>query len=215
VASHELRTPITGIRWAAESLEHFETDERLHKLAHAIYDSALTLQASTDDILELTAVTKSQKMEMSTTNLTELLSGVINTQQLTTAQKGVSFVWDPSWPPEIMVKCDATKMKRAMHNVISNAIKYTRSNTTITLSYASTDKEHILNVTDQGIGIPASEQAKVFAGFYRASNAKESDIKGTGLGLYLVKAVVEKHRGHVSFISEENKGTTFTIILPK
>lgn len=215
VASHELRTPITGIRWAAESLEGMNTDERAAPLIKAIYHSALNLQASTDDILELTHAMKEQKLVRQQINMTALVQEVLDTQQLAAQQKNVTIFHDLSWPKNLNVYCDAGKMKRALHNVVSNAIKYTLPDTVITLSYESTPKMHVLHITDQGIGIPKSEQAKVFAGFYRASNAVANKIDGTGLGLYLVRVVVKQHGGQVSFVSEQDKGTTFTIALPK
>lgn len=215
VASHELRTPITGIRWAAESLEKANNDPRLAPLIKAIFHSALNLQASTDDILELTHAMKEQKLVRQQTNMTALIQEVVDTQLLAAQQKNVSIFHDLSWPKNLTVYCDAGKMKRAMHNVVSNAIKYTLPDTVVTLSYESTPKMHIIHITDQGIGIPKSEQAKVFAGFYRASNAVAHKIDGTGLGLYLVRVVVKQHGGEVSFVSEQDKGTTFTIALPK
>lgn len=215
VASHELRTPITGIRWAAESLEQLNTDKRAAALIKAIHHSALNLQASTDDILELTHAMKAQKLVRQQTNLTELIQEVLDTQQLAAKQKNVTIFHDLSWPKSLVVDCDAGKMKRALHNVVSNAIKYTRPDTVVTLSYESTPKMHVIHITDQGIGIPQSEQDKVFAGFYRASNAVANKIDGTGLGLYLVRMVVKQHGGEVSFASQQDKGTTFTIALPK
>lgn len=215
VASHELRTPITGIRWAAESLEGMNTDQRAAPLIRAIYHSALNLQASTDDILELTHAMKEQKLVRQQTNLIQLIQEVVDTQQLAAQQKNVTIFHDLSWPKSLTVYCDAGKMKRALHNIVSNAIKYTLPDTVVTLSYESTPKTHIIHITDQGIGIPKNEQDKVFAGFYRASNAVAKKIDGTGLGLYLVRVVVKQHGGEVSFASEQDKGTTFTISLPK
>jgi signal transduction histidine kinase len=215
VASHELRTPITGIRWAAESLQHTVTDPRATPMIHAIYNSAVSLQASTDDILELTHAMKQQKAIIGPVNLTALVQEIVNPQILAASQKGVEIVIDESWPKDLVMTCDAAKLKRALNNVISNAIKYTRDGTAVTIKYTGTEREHHILVADQGIGIPEAEQAKVFAGFYRASNAVSSKIPGTGLGLYLVKIVIEQQGGHVSFISNENKGTVFTISLPR
>jgi signal transduction histidine kinase len=106
-------------------------------------------------------------------------------------------------------------MKRVLHNMVSNAIKYSSHATTVTIAYRQDEKYHYIVVSDQGIGIPLNEQSKVFKGFYRASNATKHNIPGTGLGLYLVKAVLEQHHGSVSFISEENQGSTFTLCLPR
>jgi signal transduction histidine kinase len=215
VASHEIRTPITGIRWAAESLEHMVTDPRALPIIKAVYNSAVSLQNSTDDILDLTHAMKQQKAVIAPIDLPALIQEIVNPQVLAASQKGVEIVLDDSWPKSLVVACDAAKLKRALNNVISNAIKYTREGTTVTIKYIGSEQEHHILVADQGIGIPLEEQDRVFAGFYRASNAVASKIPGTGLGLYLVKIVIEQQGGHVSFISEVNKGTVFTISLPR
>jgi len=215
VASHELRTPITGIRWAAESMQKISADTKVLKLADAIKNSAISLQNSTNDILELSHATNGHELAVKPTDLPSLVKEVLATQNLSAQQKEVSLVMDSYWPEKLTVNVDPDQMRRAIHNVVSNAIKYTRNNTTVTISYQRDAKEHKILVTDLGIGIPAAEQSKVFRGFYRASNAVKSDAPGTGLGLYLVKTVMERHGGTVSFASEENKGTTFTLTIPK
>lgn len=215
VASHELRNPVTGIRLAAENLQLFITDEQAKGMARAIYSSAIRLQDSTDEILELTHAMKQAKLSKTNTDIVALIHEVIDIQHLAAQQKSVQLVVDPSVPANLVVHVDASKIKRAMHNVISNAIKYTRDDSTVTIGYHSDEYSHYITITDQGIGIPKAEQQKVFAGFYRASNAVASNIPGTGMGLYLVKMVFEQHGGHVTCISEENKGTTFTVSLPK
>ncbi len=215
VASHELRNPITGIRWASDSLEKMITEPRAKKMAHAIYASAVRLQDSTDDILELSHAVNSRAFTIVPTDMTKLIHEIIDTQMLSAEQKNVMLVLDPSWPPELLMDCDAGQMKRALHNVVSNAIKYTREGSTVSVAYRDDGAMHQILIHDQGIGIPADEQVKVFRGFYRASNAVASKIDGTGLGLYLVKTVLERHNGSVRFTSEVNNGTTFVLSLPK
>ena len=215
VASHELRTPITGIRWAAESMQKISTDQKVLKLADAITNSAIHLQNSTNDILELSHATNGRELAVKPTDLPTLVNEVVETQKLSADQKRVVITFDKYWPAKLNINVDPDQMRRAIHNVISNAIKYTRDDTIVTVSYQQDAKRHKILVSDQGIGIPAAEQGKVFRGFYRASNAVKSDVPGTGLGLYLVKTVFERHGGSVSFVSQENRGTTFTLTLPK
>lgn len=215
VASHELRNPITGIRWAAESLQKISTDARVLSMAKAIVSSAVLLQASTNDILELSHATNSRKLDIAPTDIVKMVKEVIETQSLSAKQHGITLNFDNSWPASLMIDVDADQLKRAFHNIISNAIKYSRDNTLVKIAYQQTAIEHKIIVADQGMGIPAAEQNKVFRGFYRASNAAKSDIPGTGLGLYLVKTVMSRHGGGVSFVSTENKGTVVTLTLPK
>lgn len=215
VASHELRNPITGIRWAAESMKKITTDERVLKMSDAILNSALRLQASTNDILELSHATNNRRLNIKPTDMSALMREIIETQSLSAQQKNVAIIFDKYWPATLSVRCDADQMRRAMHNVISNAIKYTRPDTIITITYQMDAKFHKILVIDQGIGIPTAEQSKVFRGFYRASNAVKSDIPGTGLGLYLVKTVLERLGGTVTCESQENHGTTFILSIPR
>lgn len=216
IASHELRTPITGMRWAAESLVHTLPEGSQKTMATAMYDSVKNLQAGTEDILQLTRITSKRdaKIKPEPTNMTALVKEICSTQSLAAQQKGVTLAMDDSWPTQLMVTCDPSKMRRALHNVVSNAVKYTRDNTAVTLQYTQDKTGHHISVIDQGIGIPKDEQARVFAGFYRASNAKASGVSGTGLGLYLTRAVLEEHHGGVTFTSTEGQGTTFTLTLP-
>jgi len=215
VASHELRTPLTGIRWAAESIQALIKDDKVEGIAQAIRNSATSMQASIEDILELSKVMNHRGLAIATTDLTKLVRDVIDAQSLSAQQRTVTVTLDPSWPAQLNVECDPVQIKRALFNVIGNAVKYTPEGSIVTVTYEDTPNAHRINIIDHGIGIPAKEQGKIFKGFYRASNAVASKTQGSGLGLYLVKAVMERHGGGVSFVSEENKGTTFTLSLPK
>lgn len=215
VASHELRNPITGIRWAAESLQRLVVDEKAKPLVRAILNSAIRLQASTDDILELTHAMNRKPLNQESVDITALLHEILETQSLSAQQKDITLQVSPAWPPALAIRCDSDKIKRVMHNIISNSIKYSGEHTTVTISYTEDEQMHRISISDEGIGIPIDEQAKVFKGFYRASNAVASKIPGTGLGLFMVKAVMEQHGGDVSFVSDKDKGATFTLSLPK
>jgi signal transduction histidine kinase len=214
VASHELRNPITGIRWASESLRKMVVDDKASRMANAIYNSAVSLQATTEDLLELTHAMNRRDLNIVPVDMTALIKEVIGVQLLSAQQKSMELTLDSSWPPQLMIDCDADQIRRALHNVVSNAVKYGREHTPVILAYKQEDNMHNILVIDQGIGIPELEQVKVWHGFYRASNAASSGIPGTGLGLYLVKAVFEGHGGKVSFTSVQNQGTTFVLSLP-
>lgn len=214
IASHELRTPITGMRWAAESLLHTQPEGPTKAMAQAMYDSVLNLQAGTEDILQLTRLQKNPNMQMAPTDLVPLINEIVATQRILAGQKRVIIKVDESWPTSLLISCDPTRMKQVLHNIVSNAVKYTLEGTAVTVSYKKDSRYHQIMVTDQGIGIPKDEQTRVFEGFYRASNAKATGESGTGLGLYLSRTIIKQHRGRISFVSAQNKGTTFTIALP-
>ena len=216
IASHELRSPLAGVRWATESLiPHLDDANKI--MAQRILVSASQLQASIDDILQISRVASPgghKHLELADHDLMTLVRDVCQSQQLAAEQKGVSLTLDGSWASGITVHCDADRIKRALQNVISNAIKYTREDTEVYINYHFNGDAHQVRITDQGIGIPEGETSKIFQGFYRASNAQASNVKGTGLGLYLTRTVLEQHGGKVSVDSKENVGTTITLTLP-
>lgn len=214
IASHELRSPLVGMRWAIEGLLKSVTNKAEEAKLKAVRDSILHLQDGTEDILQFTSLSGSRKLTVAPTDMHALVQEICDTQNLAAQQKGVKLIIDESWPKQLMVACDADRMKRALHNLVSNAIKYTRDKTDVVLHYERAEKFHRISITDHGIGIPKAEQKRVFGGFYRASNAKASGIKGTGLGLYLTRTILSQHKGSIGFVSEEGQGTTFVINLP-
>jgi signal transduction histidine kinase len=111
---------------------------------------------------------------------------------------------------------DPRRIEQVLSNLISNAIKYSPQGGTIdiTISEDSETGMALLNVRDQGIGIPLHQQANVFGRFVRAENARTYGIGGTGLGLYLCRELVERHEGRIWFESTEGKGSTFFVALP-
>jgi signal transduction histidine kinase len=101
-----------------------------------------------------------------------------------------------------------------IQNLLSNAVKYTPENGKVQISFSQHNKKHILlKISDTGFGIPKNQQSKIFTKLFRADNAKLKDAEGTGLGLYIVKSIVDKTGGKVWFESKENKGTTFYVLV--
>lgn len=216
IASHELRTPLTGIRWGEEILMNEVTAEKGVQIVRSMYDSTLRLQESIEDILQLANLQsgRADELNKAVTDITEQLNGIMITQKLPAAQRGITMKFTDDFPEHLMINVDSQRMKRVFNNIMSNAIKYTRDNTTITIGYDIKDGKHLISIADQGIGIPEAEQAKVFEGFYRASNVISHEINGTGMGLYMSRSAVEQHGGRLWLDSRENEGTTVYIELP-
>jgi len=218
IASHELRTPLTGIRWSEETLLAGKLPKRDRETMQTMYDSTLRLQESIEDILQLAnwQAGRNQDLVRTSVDIGELVEGIYATQMLPAAQKNVSLTYgtDWPWPKKIIINCDGQRMKRVLNNLISNAIKYSKPSTSVIIDYQRVDGHHLISIKDHGIGIPKSEQDKVFAGFYRASNAVEHETSGTGMGLYMSRSTVEQHGGKIWLTSEPDKGTTAYIRLP-
>ena len=115
---------------------------------------------------------------------------------------------------DLFVIGDYRTLGQAISNLLSNANKYTQEEGTISVRLQPTDDDVLLSIQDSGLGIPADAQAKIFTEFYRVRTRSTANIPGTGLGLSLVKEVVEKHNGKVWFESVEGEGSTFFVSLP-
>jgi signal transduction histidine kinase len=114
-----------------------------------------------------------------------------------------------------VVRGDGLQLERVLLNLLSNAVKFTPAGGRVALDVAVGDRHVVLTCADTGIGIPAAEQQHLFDRFFRASNATEQAIPGTGLGLVVVRGIVERHGGSVDLASQHGRGTTATVRLPR
>jgi DNA-binding response OmpR family regulator len=156
---------------------------------------------------------KSQLM-LSYNNLSSYLNEKINSYQLLADDHSIEFKYTIP-ETDVHVLFDADKMDKIIDNLFSNAIKYTPANGCIELTVLLNDKEWILELSDTGIGIPKKDRKNLFKMYYRAENAINSRKSGTGIGLMLIQNLVRMHNGKVSFTSQENAGSTFTLSFPR
>jgi len=112
------------------------------------------------------------------------------------------------------VYADSEKLSIALTNLIDNAVKYTPGGGRVRLTLRRENDFAVLSVSDNGVGIPKADWHRVFSKFFRASNVIRMETEGTGLGLFIVKNIIKRHGGEISFVSEEGQGTTFTFTLP-
>lgn len=217
LATHQLRTPIAAIRWNVELLEKKMRDsktEAQERYLTKIERNVLRMLALINDFLSVS------KLEMGTyaareedTNLTEFFSSIADefTEKITEKQIVLSRNEDP---PQLVIRTDSRLFHIIVSNLMSNAVKYLRPQGRLELSYRLEGDRLKIVVADDGIGIPAAEQEKLFTKFYRASNAQSHQTEGTGLGLYIVKQSVEQLGGTITLASAEDKGAAFTIVMP-
>lgn len=219
IASHELRSPLTGILWAIQSLTktgaarlNLEQMSMLGSMYHSVESSLATV----NEILDFSIFDRGygSNLKQDITDVRSVIKQVVATLQLGAHEKRIIIEPVGTWPRQVDTYGDVAALKRAFMNVISNGIKYSRDNSTMDLTYTSANGMHIIGVRDHGIGIPKEEQDKVLGGYYRAKNATEVEVHGTGLGLLVTKKIIEQHGGKLWLESELNKGTTFFISLP-
>ena len=153
-------------------------------------------------------------MEMKDISIKETLDSVIDIIAPQVKEKNISLKINSKIRFDKM-KADQGQIERVFLNLLSNAVKFTPENGRITISIDEKEDDTQFSIEDTGIGIPPRDIPKVFQDFFRADNALDQKIKGSGLGLSLVKKIVEAHRGKIWFDSELGKGTRFTFTIPK
>jgi two-component system sensor histidine kinase GlrK len=213
---HEFRTPLQTILSALyimkeQSSAPLNSEQVL--MLDSIRSSVDRLTSFTNQLLDL-AKLDAGKMEyrLQPTDLIDVITPAIVDARLIALEKNITITLDARPVPPILA--DGEKIFFIINNLLNNAIKYTNSGGTINVSVTHRGKSIKLSVEDTGVGILPEDLPKVFVKFYQATNVEKLSIKGTGLGLALVKAFTEGHGGTVRVASTVNVGTTFTIELP-
>lgn len=217
--SHELRTPVTILRSYIDTLynygEEFKFEEQKEFIG-VINQEIIRLNKMVNDILDFSKLQSDARYEKVLGDVSKTVEGVISSSKVLADEKNVKFAVEKTGEiPEILYNEES--IERAVMNLVSNAVKYAPESSVINVSTGvSKDEPDFLEIVvkDEGIGISKEHQEKIFDRFYRVENDTHT-IKGTGLGLHLVKVTVEKyHGGRVFVVSELGKGSAFHILLP-
>jgi signal transduction histidine kinase len=186
---------------------------RQHEAMTTLAKSSQELLEFVSSILNLGRIeSKELKLHMASRDPNALLTEVVEKLDYFARSKQISI--KAELEPVFSLKMDADLMRQVFTNLIENAIKYSPENSSILITSEEADGRIVIQVSDQGQGIPEDELPYVFEKFYRSKNAKSSSIKGSGLGLYLAKYFVELHRGSLSVDSQTGEGSTFSVELP-
>jgi len=218
MVTHELRSPLSAVQSMLRLLELGIIEpltEQQKDLVQRSQRRISHLLALVKDLLELAAgrmdLLPSDKQ---TVNLSNIITKVSETFMHGAVEKGIQYTVDLGAEPLLLAGVEDS-LERMVVNLVSNAIKYTPSGGTVMVRAWREDDEVRLDITDTGIGIPQEALPRIFTEFYRARNAQDVEVHGTGLGLVIAKDVVEKHGGSISVRSQEGEGSTFSIRLPQ
>jgi PAS domain S-box-containing protein len=217
IASHELKTPLTSLMGYVELMQRRadragDQTERDQRAMRVVGEQAARLNRLVGALLDLSRIETGQlSIDRGLVDLNSLARRLVEETQPTTDRHTIIFSGDAQ---PIMLLGDELRLEQVIQNLIQNAIKYSPVGGTVTVLVGHQNTNAFVSVSDQGIGIPAAALPQLFRRFYRAPNADSQHISGMGIGLYVVKEIVELHGGTVQVSSQEHQGSTFTIRLP-
>jgi PAS domain S-box-containing protein len=219
ITSHQLRTPLTAIRWLLESLLHDSSvkkvalDQKTEMTITQAYDRTLMMSGLVSSLLSLSRLDAQKiKAQLSAVKMDDVLRSVQEEVAPLAEHKQIALTVENQLADRIV--SDQVLLREILMNLLTNAIRYSRAGGAVKVRVASDAGRLLVDVRDNGIGIPPDEQKSIFRKFFRAKNAVKHSPEGTGIGLYMVRSFVNLLSGTVSFSSKVDVGTTFSLSLP-
>jgi len=211
--SHELRTPLTILQGELEiALRKQKSPEEYEIVLVSALEEVARLTNVVETLLDLSRAESGQiKMNMTVGNLSKLVQSIVEDAEILAETKNIRIKYNID--ENVLLPFDGARMHQAVLNIIDNAIKYTPRNGSIYIELAKKAKTAEIIIRDTGIGIEKEELEHIFDRMYRIDKARSKNISGIGLGLSIVKWIIEGHKGKIIVDSIVNKGTTFRIIL--
>jgi two-component system NtrC family sensor kinase len=210
--SHDLRSPLTAIYGFVSLIDRVGTvNEQQADFIRHIQSSVQHITSLINDLMDLGRIEADYDIQMQPVHLTEIIHQSVKNLDYQSSEKMHDL--EVSIPDEIpVIQGNPLHLQRMVSNLLENAIKFTPPLGKINITCRAETNQLIMEITDNGPGIPLADQPRIFDKFYRGSNLNE-DIPGTGLGLSIVKSVVDRHHGRI-WLESSPSGTTFTVILP-
>jgi two-component system phosphate regulon sensor histidine kinase PhoR len=217
--SHEFKTPLTAIQGFSETLLGGAIDDpqNRERFLGIILEHSRRLARLTDDLLKLSSMDADRlELEIRRVSVSELIESCLETTQHRAAEKEIEV--DLAQPGQIAdlpdIAGDRRRLAEILQNLLDNATQYTLKGGRITVSTEARDADVVFTVSDTGIGIPKSDQSRIFERFYRVDAARSREAGGTGLGLAIAKHLVEVHGGRIWVDSEIGQGSQFHFSVP-
>jgi signal transduction histidine kinase len=216
MTAHQIRTPLTAIRWTLQELG--KKDIREEDRSELIRVAGIAGERLSNIIEAFSQVARLEEQitfHYQAVDLGEAIAAAVQGAEPIAKQYGSGVYFDRP-AQDIAIHADPIKLEIVLSNLINNAIKYNRKGgmVTVRMRPLASDRKAEVTVEDTGIGISPADQKRLFEKYFRAENAKQANITGTGLGLYLVKAIITRHGGHIWVESLPGKGSAFHFTLP-
>jgi signal transduction histidine kinase len=216
--AHQLRTPLTGIKWTLKMLVDGDLGNLNAEQKTIVRKGHESSEQLVELLQELILANQSEAWDfqytITETPLEPLVDDIITEFLLEARSRNITIKTEHE-NEDTNIHTDQSKLRIVLQNLIENGIKYTPEGGNIIIHTSQTNGDVIITVSDNGIGIPDTDHWQIFSKFFRASNAESRHAHGTGLGLFTAKKIIHKLGGTLSFTSTEGTGTVFTISLPK
>jgi len=219
IASHQFRSPLSAIKGYASLImegSYGQIDEKIKQPVKNMFDSTNNLAMIVEDFLNVSRIEQGRmEYKFESVKVNELIEKVIEEMKPSINDSGLEFSFNYDKSAEYNANIDVGKFKQVITNLIDNALKYTKYGwIKVELKKNDNNKKILFSISDSGVGIPEKELPNLFTLFKRADNANKVNVKGTGLGLYIVKKIMEAHGGKVWAESDgEGKGAEFYVEL--
>lgn len=217
--SHELRTPLASVLGWVETLmgeRPGPLNSKQKEFLDIVWHSAQRQQRLIEELLTVSKIERNEfRVELAPVSPRQICEAAYQVVQPLADAKSIKINVDDEWSMEHTIVGDANRLGQVLTNLLGNAIKFSEVGSTISICSQRKEGNWYLEVRDQGIGIPAEELPHLFNRFQRATNASAAQIEGTGLGLYICKAIVEAHSGQIELQSTPGEGTTIWFSIPE
>lgn len=218
LVAHQLRTPLSAIKWTLKILldkELGEITEEQQDFLQKTYQSNERMISLINDLLNVARIEEGRYLYKTIlTSLERIVQSVIESYEGEISRRKLKFRFEKPERLLSRVAVDVEKITLVVQNLLDNAVRYTPEGGEVTISLGRGKKEVEFSIKDTGVGIPKDQQNRVFTKFFRGANVIRLDTEGSGLGLFIVKNIIEAHGGKIRLESEENKGSTFYFTLP-
>lgn len=219
LASHKLRTPLTAIIWFTELLLREDVGKLNDQQKEFLRDIAIgseRMEQLIDDLLTMSRIERHQKYDIvyGTVDVVSVIREVRDKKLFGAALKKIKIVLAPKFPKHLKLEVDSDKIAHLFRVIFDNAIQFSPDKSTVTVGYKKGKGTSTFSITNKGVGIPKKDLKNVFKKFYRSEKTILSNPDTQGIGLFIAKTIIDKHKGKIWIESEEDKETTIYFTVP-